>query len=180
MNEGIRLVKEVDKGTKFLDPNHFGMVDFVHFRFTNQACNDFFSTVNGSLVARVDRYVTFFIDINLNACFSDDLIDGFSTLTDDNLDLVDINLDGINFRSSWCQFWTHFWNGCFNHIKDFKTSFLGLSKCFCQDFCSDPLDLDIHLKGCNPVTSPRNLEVHVSKVVFQTLDICQDSVVVSI
>ena len=142
------------------------MVDFIHLRFTNQTSNDFLSTVDGILVARVDRYVTFFVDVNLNACFSDDLVDGFSTLTDDNLNLVHINLDGINFRSSWSQFWTNFWNGCFDHIKDFKTSFLGLGKSLRQDFCSNPLDLDIHLKGCNPIASTCNLEVHISKVVF--------------
>ena len=37
---------------------------------------------------------------------------------------------------------------------------------------SNPLNLDIHLKGCNPVASTCNLKVHISKVVFQTLDIC--------
>ncbi|SIA65454.1 Uncharacterised protein [Mycobacteroides abscessus subsp. abscessus] len=180
MYEGICLVKEVDKGTKFLDTNNFGMVDFVHFSFTNQTSNDFFSAVDGILVARVDRYVTFFVDVNLNACFSDDLIDGFSTFTDDNLDLININLNSINFRSCWSQFWTNFWNSSFDHIKDFKTSFLGLSKSFRQDFCSNPLDLDIHLKGCNPVASTCNLKVHISKVVFQTLDICQYCIVITI
>ncbi|ETI93499.1 MAG: hypothetical protein Q617_SPSC00329G0025 [Streptococcus sp. DORA_10] len=145
MNKGICLIKEVDKGTKFLDTNNLSTVNFIHFGFTNQTSNDFFGTVNSILVTRVDRHISFFVDINLNACFSDNLVDGFSTLTDDNLDFIHINLDGINFRSSWSQFWTNFWNGCFNHIKDFKTSFLGLGKGFSQDFCSDPLNLDIHL-----------------------------------
>ncbi|CYH46695.1 Uncharacterised protein [Streptococcus pneumoniae] len=180
MNKGICLIKEVNKGTKFLDTNDFSTVNFIHFGFTNQTSNNFFGTVNSILVTRVDRHISFFVYINLNTCFSNNLVDGFSTLTDDNLNLVHINLDRINFRSSWSQFWTNFWNGCFNDIKDFKTRFLGLSKSLRQDFCSNPLNLDIHLKGCNPITSTCNLEVHISKVIFQTLDICQYCVVISI
>ena len=95
---------------------------FVNLSFTNQTSNDFFGTVNSILVARVDRHISFFVDINLNACFGNNLVDGFPTFTDDNLNLVHINLDSINFRSSWSQFWTNFWNSCFNHIKDFQNA----------------------------------------------------------
>ena len=131
------MSNRLTKAPNFSIRTTFGMVDFVHFRFTNQTSNDFFSAVNGSLVARVDRYVSFFVDINLNSCFSDDFIDSFSTLPMTILDLVHINLDRINFSSCWSQFWTNFRNRCFNHIKDFKTRF-GLSQSFCQDFCSNP------------------------------------------
>ena len=48
----------------------------------------------------------------------------FLTLTDDNLNLVDFNLDGINFREQLALILDfNFWNGSFGDIKDFKTRF---------------------------------------------------------
>ncbi len=109
------------------DTHHFLHVDFVHFSFMNQTSNDFFSVVNGSLVARVDRHVSFFVDINLNACFSDDFIDSFPTI-DNNLILSTSILIVSIFGCSWSQFLTNFRNRCFNHVKGFQTSFLAWAR----------------------------------------------------
>ena len=180
MNEGIGLVKEIDKGTKFLNPNNLGMVNFIHFCFANQTSNDFLSTVNSRLITRVDRYITLFINVNLNTSLSDDLINGFPTFSDDNLNLVHINLDGVDFRSSWSQLKTWSWNRRFNQVQNFKAGFLSLSQSLCQDLSCNPFDLDIHLKSCNPFASTSYLKVHIAKVVFQTLNVCQNRVVAAI
>ena len=153
------------------------MVDFVDLGFTHQISNDILSAIDGILVRGVDGHISFIINVNLNACFSDNLVDGFATLTDDNLDFVHINLDGINLRCSWCQFWTRCWDSCFNQIQDFKAGLLSLSQGLFQDFWGNPCNLDIHLQGGNSLAGTRYLEVHIAEVIFQTLDVCQNSVV---
>ena len=180
MNQGICLVKEVDKGTEFLNPNNLGMVNFIHFCFADQASNDFLSTIDGVLIAGVDGYISFFVNVNLNTGLSDDLIDGFSTFADDNLNLVHINLDGVDFRSSWSQLRTRSWNRRFNQIQNFKAGFLSLSQSFCQDFRCNSFNLDIHLQGGNPFASTSYLKVHIAKMVFQTLNVRQNRVVAAI
>ncbi len=133
--EGICLVKEADKGTKFLDPNHLW-----HGRlstFASRTKPAMISLHGGILVARVDWYALS-SSLSPNPCFSDD-VDGFSTLTDDNL-------NSAVHQSWWYQFSEQLappdaleWLLRSHH--DFKTRFLGLSKSFRQDFCSNPLIL---------------------------------------
>ena len=40
------------------------------------------------------------------------------------------------------------------------------------------MNLDIHLDGCNSLMGSGHLKVHVSKEVFQALDVCQYQIVI--
>ncbi len=86
----------------------------------------------------------------------------------DNLNLVDTNLDGIQFLEQLVAN-----SGRASEIvasiasRISKRAFLA-GEALCQDFCSNPLDLDIHLKGCDPVTSSTTLK-SISQSGLQTL-----------
>ena len=40
------------------------------------------------------------------------------------------------------------------------------------------MNLDIHLDGSDTIMSSGNLEIHISKEVFQPLNICKDQIIV--
>ena len=52
---------------------------------------------------------------------------------------------------------------------------MSLLQCFGHDLRSDPLDLDIHLQGGDAILGAGDFEVHVAEMIFQALDIGQDS-----
>ena len=56
---------------------------------------------------------------------------------------------------------------------------LRLFKRRAQDLLSDAGDLDVHLQRRNPVACSGDLEVHVAEVIFGSLDVGQDRVVVA-
>ena len=58
-------------------------------------------------------------------------------------------------------------------IQDECARFLGLAESDAHDFGSDPLDLDVHLQGSDPVFGTGYFEVHVTQVIFSALDVGQ-------
>ena len=106
MDESICLIEKVDKGTELFNTHNGYSVNFTNLSFTYKIRDDSFSTVNGILITRENLNKTFFININCDTSLSDNLVNSFATFTDDNLDLVNRNLNAINLRCCWCQFWT--------------------------------------------------------------------------
>ena len=59
-------------------------------------------------------------------------------------------------------------------VEDVEAAGARLLERLLEDLAAEPLDLDVHLEGRDPLARARDLEVHVAVVVFLAGDVGQD------
>ena len=150
------VLSKVDKGTNFSIRTTLAGKRRQSYGPTS---DDFFSTVV-ILIATVDGYVT---SSSISAPVSAIILSMILPLPVTNLDLANINLDGINFRQLG-PILDELRNSCFNH-QGFQNE-LSAEKSLDQDFCGNPWILISICKGYNPVTIPATLK-SISPMVFK-------------
>src|SRR5207248_10477579 len=91
---------------------------------------------------------------------------------------VDLDLDDA--RSVRRNVRARLADGLLHRVQDVQATFLGLLQSVGHDLRVDTADLDVHLKRSDAVARARDLEVHITVVVFRTGDVRQDGVLVSL
>src|SRR5260370_26916551 len=106
------------------------------------------------------------VDIDLSACFRDDPLYRFSPGTDQETDLVRLDLYGLDSRRVLAQFLTRHSNCLSHHIENAHTSIPSLANCFSHYLIGDPRQFEIQLKTGNSVPGTAELKVHVAEMIF--------------
>ncbi|MPN24976.1 hypothetical protein SDC9_172383 [bioreactor metagenome] len=63
---------------------------------------------------------------------------------------------------------------CLHFIENVKATFLSLFKSFFQNISRNSSRFIVHLKSCYTFSSTSNFKVHISVVVFKSLNICEN------
>ena len=121
------------------------------------------------------------LDVDLDVvALGDDVIDDFSAGADDVTDLIWVNVEGDHLWSVFADLGSWLSDSAFHDFADLSAGFVGLGKSFAKDLTGDAVDLDVHLKGGDAFFGAGALEVHITEVVFKTLDIGEDGVMVGL
>ena len=127
----------------------------------------------------VDAHTTVIIDIHFSTGFFNDGTNRRTALTDDVADFVWMNIQSHHcwrvirkFFAGFAQYLVHF-------TKNMNSGFIGLTKRRFHNLFGDAFDLDVHLQRCNTFVGTRNLEVHITEVVFVTQDVRQYGITVT-
>ena len=139
----------------------------------------FCSLLHIFFLCTTDGYISVIININLYTGLFDDCIDRLSTLSYNISDLLRIDLHLDDLRSKLSNFCPRLCD-CFAHhfIHDISSCFLRRCDCFFNDRSCQSVDLDIHLDRSNTLMSTCNLKVHIAKEIFQSLNICQNQIII--
>ena len=131
------------------------------------------------LVNATDRYCTFICDVDLNTCTFDDCIDRFSSLSDYITDFLRVDLNLYDLRRIFVDMITRSCNAFLhNFCKNIFSCFFCSADSFFYDLSCQTMNLDIHLNCSDTIMCTCNLKVHISKEIFQALNICQNDVVI--
>jgi hypothetical protein len=139
----------------------FGLLGVLTVGRSNDDC---------TVVLNVDRY-TELVDHSANYR---------STRTDDCTDLVGRNLERKHSRSVLAKVATRCGNRCFHIVENLQSGDTSLLERLPHDLERDSLYLNVHLQCGHALACARYLEVHISRVVFSTLNVGENGVVVDV
>src|SRR5271166_5943265 len=106
------------------------------------------------------------VDIDLSACFRDDPLYRFPSGTDQETDLVRLDLNGLDSRRVLAQLLTRHINCLGHHIENAHASIPSLANCFGHYLIRNPRQFEIQLKTGNSVPGTAELKVHVAEMIF--------------
>src|SRR5258708_20264732 len=92
MNETVFSWHHFNKCAEFFDRNHSSVIALTDFDFLGHSRNDLFRPVQAIATGRIDVNGSIIIDINLRTAFSYNAFDRLAAGTDEQTDLLLINL----------------------------------------------------------------------------------------
>ena len=165
---------ELDECTEFLDAYYLALEDLAFFEVSGDDLHHLQSLIHHFLIGTADRYLTIIGDIYLHAGTCNDLIDGLTTLTYYITDSVGIDLNGDDLGSVLANLCSGSRDsGLHAGIHDEQSCITASCDSAFYDRSGQTVDLNIHLNSGNTFGSTGYLKVHISKEVFQSLDIGQ-------
>lgn len=133
----------------------FTCVSLTYFHFRRQKLDLLESGFCRIHIRRSHKDLAVVVDIDLNSGLFDDLIDRFSSRSDDCSDLVRRNLNRDDSRSVRRQFLSRCRNFLQHLLSDVSSAVVSLLQRSFQDFSGKSMNLDIHLnRGYAPFPYP--------------------------
>ena len=170
---------ELKESTELFDADDFTGVDLSLLVIGYDDVDQINGFLHHGSVGSANGDSTFIGNINLHTGLFDDRIDRFSSLSYNITDLFRIDLDLDDLRCVLANTLTRLCNGfCHDFIHDVHSCFACSCDSFFDDRSSKSVDLDIHLDRCDTFLCTCYLEIHVSKEIFQSLDVCQNDVII--
>ena len=158
------------------NPHNPAGVGIADLNFLGKCVDGVFGLLGVITVGRTDNDRAVVLDIDGDAKFVDHSANDRSTRSDNRADLVGRNLHRDHSRCVLAQVVPGI-GDCLGHaVKDLQPGDAGLLKGLTHDCKRDAFNLDIHLERGHAVTGPGDFEVHITRVVFRTLDIGEDRV----
>ena len=179
MNHSLFARSELDECTKLFNAYDFTCKNLTCLEICYDDADQLCCTVHHVCVCTTDRYGTVICNVDLNTSLLDDGIDGLSSLTNNITDLLRIDLHGDDLRCIFSNLCSRLSDRRFhNFIQNVKSCFTCSCNSFLYDRSCQSVDLDIHLDCCDTVMCSGYFKVHIAKEIFQTLDICQNDVII--
>ncbi len=165
--------QNVDECTEIGQTNNFTFIDAVHFDLGGDGL-DATDRFHGGFVGHGgDTYSTVIIQLDVGAGLFGQRTDHGTTLTDHVLDLLRIDLDGVDTRCKIGDLGTGSLDSFVHHFQDVQTSTTSLLQSNLHDLFGDAFDLDVHLQRGHTFGGTGYFEVHVAQVIFVTQNVGQ-------
>ena len=170
---------ELDESAEFLDADDYAVEDLAFFELGGDDLDHALCFVHALLLAAADGDAAVIVDVDLDACALDDLVDGLAALADNITDLLGIDLHEVDLGSVLVDCGTGLGNGVVhNAVHDEHSGFTAACDGACDDVLCQAVDLDVHLDGSDAVLCAGHLEVHVAEEVFETLDVGEEDEII--
>ena len=173
MNHTLFSRGKFNECTKVFNTHYFTGENLTFFKIS---CNNFDIVecfIHHFFFCTTYRNCTCLININFYACFINNCIDCFSTLSDYITDFIRVNLNLNNFRCIFAYFFSRLCNTFFHYFcQNVFSCFFCFCNCFFNNRSCQSMNLNIHLNCSDTIMSTRYLKVHISEEIFQTLNIC--------
>ena len=173
---------EFDESAEFLDADDNAVEDLAFFKFGGDDLDHALGFIHALLLASADGDRAVVVDVDLDACALDDLVDGLAALSDNITDLLGIDLHKVDLGSVLVDCGTGLGDGVVhNAVHDEHSGFTAACDGAGDDVPGQAVDLNVHLDGSDAVLCAGHLEVHVAEEVFETLDISEkDEIIVGL
>ena len=119
---------------------------------------------------------TVVVDVDLRSRLILDAANGLAAWANDGTDLIGVDLNRLDARRERRKVDMWLRQRLEHLIHNEHAAFFGLRHRLRQDFGSETLDLDVHLKRCHTVRRAGDLEVHVTHGVFESLNIGENRI----
>ncbi len=179
VEQAVTVGHEFDKCAEVHDGANLAGVNLAFFGQGNDGVDKFESLVDAGLVGCCNFDISAFVDFvdaDGGAGSFLDALDDFSARANDSAD----EFFGYNHcddaRNLRLVVFARCGYGLLDDVEDVHTAFVCLHERFFEDFVGQAVALDVHLGGGDTVACARNLEVHISEVVFIAEDVAQDGV----
>ena len=170
---------ELYECAELLDTDDDAVEDLSFFKFGRDDLDHALGFIHALLLTAADRNAAVIIDIDLDACALDDLIDSLAALADDITDLLRIDLHEVDLGSVLIDSGTGLGNGIVhNAVHDEHSGFTAARDGTGDDVLCQAVDLDIHLDRGDTVFCAGHLEVHVAEEVFKALDVGEENEII--
>ena len=173
MYQTVFARQDVDEGAEVGQTDDLAFVDAVHFDLGGDGLDAADRFLGGVTVNGGDADGTVIIQLDVGAGLFGQGADHGTTLADDVLDLLRVDLDGVDARGEIGDLGTRSLDGFVHHFQDVQASTTSLLQGNLHDLFGDAFDLDVHLQGGHTFGGTGNLEVHVAQVIFVTQDVGQ-------
>src|SRR5438094_2755923 len=175
VHQAVLVGQHLYEGAERHDPDHLAFVDPANLHLVGQALDPVDRLLTAFLVDRRDEHATVVLDIDLGARLLGDLADHLASGADDVADLVGVDEDG---RDAWrvsAHLATRPRQDGQHLVEHEEARFASLLERLRKYLVGQALDLDIHLQRSDAVAGAGDLEVHVAEVVFDSLNVCEHS-----
>src|SRR5450759_176260 len=175
VHEAVLVGQHFHEGAEGHDAHYLALVDPADLDLVGQALDPVDRTLAALLVDRRDEDATVVLDVDLRARLLGDLSNHLASGADDVADLVGVDHDRGDAR----RVGAHLAAGLRKHrehlVQHEQPRFASLLERLREDLVREALYLDVHLQGGDSVTRAGDLEVHVTEVVLDALDVGQHS-----
>ncbi|MNB88788.1 hypothetical protein D3C75_358080 [compost metagenome] len=165
--------QDVDEGAEIGQTHNLAFIDAVHFDLGGDGLDATDGFHGGFVGNGGDADGTVIIQLDVGAGLFGQGTDHGTALADDILDLLRIDLDGVDARGEIGDFGTGSLDGFVHDLQDVQASATSLLEGNLHDLFGDAFDLDVHLQRGDTLGSTGHLEVHVAQVIFITQDVGQ-------
>src|SRR5438093_621359 len=158
------------------DPRDLAVVDLADLRLLGHSHDHRLGPLAAVCLraGNADRSVV--LELDRGARLRLDRADHLAAGADDLADLVGVDLDRRDARCELRELAARTIDDLFHRVEDEEARFPGLHECLAHDLQRDALDLDVHLQGRDALRGAADLEVHVTVVVLETLDVGEHGV----
>jgi hypothetical protein len=180
VNHSILTRKDLNKCAKWHDSNNTTGVLIANLNVLSKGGDSGLCLISVLTVRRSNNDSTVVLNVDRDTELVDHSTNNRSTRTDDCTDLVGRNLERKHSRSVFAEIVSGCRDRCFHIVENLQSSNSSLLKSLLHNLESNSLYLNVHLQCGNTFTCTRNLEVHVTRVIFSTLNVGKNSVVVDV
>ena len=182
MEQAFLARKYLYKGSEVLDGSYLSVVNLTWLRDCGNTLDPVESFLHGILVRSEDvngsdaGSVVLLLLCDCNCCTGLllDLLDNFSTLSDNGTDEVSRDSDLDDTRCMRLELRTRCVYGLHHLAHDVLASLVRLCKSLCHNLFRKTVALDVHLGGGDAVLGSRYLEVHIAEVILIAENIRKD------
>ena len=174
MNHSFFTGSELNKCTKLFDAYYFPLEDLSFFEIGGNNLDHLHSSIHLLFIRTAHGYLTIIGDINLYSGTSNNLINGLTTLSNHITNSIRINLNRDNLRCISSNFRSGSSDSRFHTIVHYIQSCLTTSRnSTFHNRSGQSMNLDIHLYCRDTFRGSCHFKIHISKEVFQPLNICK-------
>src|SRR2546423_4132744 len=179
MKQPVGALRQLDEGAELGRLDHLARVLVSHLRRLGELCDRRDRGLGFVALGRIDEDVAVLLDVDLDVVVGLERADRLAALADHHPDLLGVDLDGGNTRRVAGELRPGLRDRLQHLVEDELPRPLRLLERTPEDLLRDAGDLDVHLQRRDALASAGDLEVHVAEMVFGSLDVGQDRVVVT-
>ena len=174
MHHAVNIRHDLNKSAEISYAHYLAGIDPADGRSFGHSLDPFAGNGLTHAVHRGNVHCAVIRDVDLGAGFFLKCADILSARAYNSPNFLHRHFDDGDARGMRLERFARFRDCGRDLTQDALAGFFGLCQRGAHDLRGDTLDLDIHLQGGDTLFGSCNLEVHVTQVVFQSLDVRQD------
>ena len=180
MNHTILTGQDLNERPERHDPNDPTRVLISNLHIFGKSIDSGFCLLRILPVRRSNDNCTVVLNINSHTKFFNHPPNNRPTRSYNRTNFVGRNFERKHTRRIFAEIISRSSDSCFHIVENLQPSNSSLLESLFHDLESNSLYLDVHLQCSDTFSCTCNLEVHVTRVVFSTLNVGKDSVVVDV
>ena len=173
MHQTVLARQEFDESAELFDRDDLATVDLIDFGLGGHAGNGVARNLHPVLGDRVDIDRAVVFDVDFATGFLDELLDVLAARTDEQPDLLGIDLDGLDARRVFAQFLARGGQDLGHLGQHMQAADARLFHGLGHHGQRDPLQLEVELKTRDALFRAGDLAIHVAEGVLPADDIRQ-------
>src|SRR5205823_2956106 len=180
VQQPVRALRQLDEGAELSRLDDLAGVLVADLGLLGQTLDRVDRRLGLVALGRVDEDIAVLFDVDLNLVVRLERANRLAALADHHADLLGVDLDRGDPGRVARELLPRLRDRFQHLVEDELPGPLRLLERAPEDLLGDAGDLDVHLESGDALARAGDLEVHVAEVVFGTLDVRQDGVLVTL